>query len=115
MEKPVEDIVVLRLFDSLGECRYIEPIRAVRKILVREGTTTWTLKKKKTHTVVFTAHKDTTIAFGTFTPKTTEKVRLWPIKAYIPTVRDVVLKKGCTLTLLLGGVYGDEPLMMMIT
>ena len=111
------DIVTLKLFDEHGKCRYIEPIRAIRTT-DDTGVTSWRLASKKMHTIVFTAHKPTTIRYGT---AQSEKLDVSlkqcgfhsAVRCRLPDVNDVKLDKCSTLTLQLGGWLGTDPLLTL--
>jgi hypothetical protein len=108
----MNDTVTLRLFDTNRKCRHIEEIPTRRTFSARENKIHWTLKSQKPHRVVFVAHKPTTIAYGLLGAKSLRPD--WALTVRIPNLSSQSIQEGCTLTLLLGGDHGDEPIMTFL-
>jgi len=115
MARRQTDIVTVKLFDSNGKCRFITPIKSVYKTDKATGTTTWTQAAKGTLTIVFTAHKPTTIRYGTLQ---SEKLQTcFPsrsVVARLPGVDNVYLGQGSSLTMNFGGSTGSQPLLNLV-
>lgn len=102
--------VTVKLFDDKKKCRLIGVVNAIKEEHTDTGAISWWAPQP--FSMVFTAHKDTTITHGTVTPDSVVPM-LMQFKregVRIPNLFHMVIKKGCTLTIQFGGRGGAEAL-----